>query len=65
MKHGPFSSKRPMSESDPGPPFNHKVKGSEAGSLRDSKNQKKTWILKACLDGDYIYARQDTHVHQG
>lgn len=36
---GPFSSNKPMSESEPGPPFSQSVKGSSAGLLRDSKSQ--------------------------
>ena len=44
---GPSSWNKPMSESLPGPPFNHNVIGSFAGSFLDSKNQK-----KACMEGD-------------
>jgi len=39
--HGPFSDNSPIIEEEPGPPFIHIESGAFAGSLRDSKNQKK------------------------
>jgi hypothetical protein len=44
MKQGPFSRKRPTMELLPGPPFIHIDSGALAGSLLDSKNQKKVLI---------------------
>lgn len=40
-------SKRPYIESEPGPPLSHKVIGSDAGSWRDSKNQKNRCLFSA------------------
>ena len=36
--NGPCSVKSPRSELQPGPPFIHNTRGSEAGLLADSKN---------------------------
>ena len=40
-------SNRPYIESEPGPPLSHKVIGSDAGSCRDSKNQKNRCLSSA------------------
>jgi hypothetical protein len=40
IEHGPSSSKSPIRESEPGPPFSHRVTGSVDGFDLDSKNQK-------------------------
>ena len=40
-RHGPFSCSSPTIELDPGPPFIQIDSGALAGSLRDSKYQKK------------------------
>ena len=51
-----------MSESEPGPPFNHRVNGSDAGLLRDSKNQKKTWTYRI-LEADLkVVNGNNTHI---
>lgn len=40
-------SKSPNIESEPGPPLSHRVIGSDAGSRRDSKNQKNRCLSSA------------------
>lgn len=50
IRHGPSSWKSPISESEPGPPFNHRDSGSFAGSDLLSKNQKKKWTFGAWKD---------------
>ena len=40
-RHGPNSINSPVNDEHPGPPFNHRTSGSDAGLARDSKNQKK------------------------
>jgi len=43
-KQGPFSTSAASIPEQPGPPVIHKTTGSSAGSLRDSKNQKKSFL---------------------
>ena len=45
IRQGPFSSKRPIMEDDPGPPLNQRARGSVYGLLRDSKNQKLGYLV--------------------
>jgi len=40
MLQGPSSNNNPVVELQPGPPFNHKTRGSSSGDVRDSKNLK-------------------------
>lgn len=46
--HGPNSWKSPMSESEPGPPFSHKVRGAFSGLFLASKNLSAAceWMLR-------------------
>ena len=49
-KHGPFSSRRPIKELAPGPPFNQIARGAFSGAFRASKNQKNLhWLSKHSL----------------
>ena len=46
--NGPSSSKNPVSELHPGPPFNQSTTGSRAGSFSDSTNLQHIYIYILC-----------------
>ena len=52
-KNGPCSERKPSSELQPGPPFNHKTTGSISGFPCDSTNLNKTIHIKG--NGNIVF----------